>query len=85
MPEDLPPDLRQFVNRQLQSDEYASEDDVLVAAVRAFRDLTQHHETLRSDVQHATAQADAGNVQPLDMEAIKTVARKRRDNPQAAA
>jgi putative addiction module CopG family antidote len=66
-----PPDVLQFVQRSLETGEYASEDDVVVAGMRALRELKQRHQSLRDDIQAAVAEIDAGQGEPWDVDGIK--------------
>jgi putative addiction module CopG family antidote len=66
-----PPDVLQFVQRSLETGEYASEDDVVVAGMRALRELKQRHQSLRDDIQAALAEIDAGHGEPWDVDGIK--------------
>ena len=54
-----PPDVLQFVQRSLETGEYASEDDVVVAGMRALREVKRRHQSLRDDIQAALAEIDA--------------------------
>lgn len=66
-----PPDVLQFVQRSLETGDYASEDEVVVAGVRALRDVKQRHQSLRDDIQAALAEIDAGLGEPWDVDRIK--------------
>jgi len=84
MPDAFPPNIEQFVRRELVSHEYPSREDLVLDAVRVLRELKTSHERLRDDVRHSIAQAERGEVGPLDTEATKAQAR-RRLNSQASA
>jgi putative addiction module CopG family antidote len=66
-----PPDVLQFVQHSLETGEYASEDEVVVAGMRALRDVKQRHQSLRNDIQAALAEIDAGLGDPWDVDSIK--------------
>lgn len=66
-----PPDVLQFVQRSLETGEYASEDEVVVAGMRALRDIKQRHQSLRDDIQAALAEIAAGLGEPWDVDSIK--------------
>ena len=66
-----PPDILQFVQQSLATGEYASEDDVVIAAMRALRDVRKRHQSLRDDVQAAIAELDQGQGAPWDIEEVK--------------
>ena len=67
----FPPDVQAFVADSVASGEYQSEDDVVVDAVRALRELKRRHSTLRQDVQQAIAEMDAGLGEPWDAGVLK--------------
>lgn len=66
-----PPDVFEFVRRSLETGEYASEDDVVFAGVRALREVKHRHQSLRDDIQVALAEIDAGLGEPWDVDEIK--------------
>lgn len=71
MKQAYPPDVLQFVQGSLESGKYASEDDVLVAGVRALREVTQRRQSLRDDIEAALVEIDAGQGEPWDVDRIK--------------
>ncbi len=71
MSETLPPDVQEFVKQVVAAGEYGSEDEVMIAGVRALRELRQRHDELRQDIQVAIDELDRGEGEPLDMVAIK--------------
>lgn len=71
MSETLPPDLQEFVRQAVANGEFPTEDDVVIAGVRALRELKTRHDALRQDIQVAIEELDRGEGQPLDMDAIK--------------
>ncbi|TVS16165.1 MAG: hypothetical protein EA424_14650 [Planctomycetaceae bacterium] len=77
--------MLQFVQRSLETGEYASEDEVVVAGMRALRDVKQRHQTLRDDIQAALAEIDADLGEPWDVDSIKAelVAQLDADEPGA--
>ncbi len=66
-----PPDIEQFVQETLQSGEYASEDDVVFATVRALREIKLKHQSLRSDVQFAIDEIERGQGERWDLGELK--------------
>lgn len=70
MPKTYPPELEQFIEQELQSGKYKTEDELLVTALTAFRDMKQRHEKLRRDAYQAIAEADRGEVKELDIEEV---------------
>ena len=75
MSHSFPHDLSDYVTREVARGAYASEDDLLVDAVRMHRELKQRHQGLRDDIDLAIKQADAGESRAMDLDAIKTRAR----------
>ncbi len=71
MPESYPPDVRQFLEEQLASGEYHSEDELLVEAVRTFRIVGDHHRRLREDIQAGLNELDAGKGEQWDVDELK--------------
>ena len=71
MPSTYPPELEQFIKRELASGQYQNEDELLVEALKAFRELKTRHDELRADVERSIEQADRGEVAALDMGALK--------------
>jgi putative addiction module CopG family antidote len=61
----------QFVQRSLETGDYASEDEVVVAGMRALRDIKQQQQSLRDDIQAALAEIDAGQGEPWGVDSIK--------------
>ena len=66
-----PPDIEQFVQETLQTGEYASEDDVVFAAVRALREIKLKHQSLRNDVQFAIDELERGQGERWDLGELK--------------
>lgn len=71
MPKTFPTDLRQFIQEELQTGNYADEDEVLTAALEVFREVRQRHTLLRARVQQSLAEAQRGAATPVDVEALK--------------
>ena len=71
MSETLPPDVQEFVKQVVANGEYGSEGEVMIAGVRALRELKHRHDELRQDIQVAIDELDRGEGEPLDMAAIK--------------
>jgi len=67
-----PSDIRQFVLHAIETGEYASEDAVVVDAIRALRELRQRQESLRDDVREAIAEIDQGQGEPWNIDEIKS-------------
>jgi putative addiction module CopG family antidote len=71
MIETFPRDVQEFVQQAIANGEFANEDDVVIAGVRALRELKQRHAILRQDIQVAVAELDRGEGEPWDADAIK--------------
>ncbi len=57
----LPPDLAEFVSAKLAAGQFASADEVTIAALRYYRDAeTQDLERLRTMLREADEQIDRG-------------------------
>lgn len=67
----LPADLEQYVGGKVASGAFGSREELLVEAVRIYRELDARHALLKADVRAAVEQADRGMSKPLDVEAIK--------------
>jgi putative addiction module CopG family antidote len=80
-----PPDVLQFVQSSLESGEYASEDDVVVAGMRALREVKLRHQSLRDDIRAALAEIDAGQGEPWDVDGIKAELLAQLDASEAGA
>lgn len=66
-----PPDIEQFVQDAVQTGEYASEDDVVFAAVRALREIKRKHQSLRDDVRAAIDEIEHSQGEPWDVDKLK--------------
>jgi antitoxin ParD1/3/4 len=67
----IPNDLRPFVEEELATGQYTSEAELVAKALEVYRELKKRQHELREDVQRSIAQADRGEIKPLDMNAIK--------------
>ena len=61
----ISPELNQLVHEELTAGQYASEEDVLLAGVKALRQL-RAHERLRAEIQEGLAELDRGEGIVLD-------------------
>jgi putative addiction module CopG family antidote len=73
----LPPDLQAFVEAEVSSGRYESEQAVVQNAVRMLRELSEQHQQLYAEVEASIAQADRGELHPLDTEGAKAEGRRR--------
>ena len=77
MPYMFPPELSQLVQQKMASGLYSSEDDLLVEAIHALNNLQAQHAELRGEIRSRLEKSGQGFSQPLDVESIKTEARRR--------
>ena len=73
----IPQDLQQFVQQEVASGKYRSEEDLLCAGLRLLRERERRLQALREDIKPALEQLDRGEGEPLDAESIKARSRKR--------
>ena len=64
-------DLQSYVLEKIASGQFASPEEFATEAIRVYRQIETDHEALRKDVEKRIAQADAGKLKPLDIDAIK--------------
>jgi len=77
VPQQFPPEINDFVQAQLAAGDYHSQEELVLDALRAFRELKLRYQGLLDEVQKAASQADRGELRPLDTEATKAEARRR--------
>ena len=56
----IPSDLEQFVQQQLASGEYRSQDEVVVAGLQVLRELKRRQAEFRQEVKSGVDQLDRG-------------------------
>jgi putative addiction module CopG family antidote len=66
-----PPDLEQYVQAAIASGKFRSRDEFAVEAAKLFREVEGRYQQLKSDVQAALEEANAGKSEPLDIADIK--------------
>ena len=71
MNETLPKDVQDFVHQAVANGEYASADDVMIAALRTIRELRQRRESLRQDIAVGVGELDRDEGEVWDVDAIK--------------
>jgi putative addiction module CopG family antidote len=81
----LPPDLQAFVEAEVSSGRYESEQALVHDALRVLRELSEQHQALYAEVEAAIAQADRGELHPLDTEGAKAEGRRRLANRSASS
>jgi putative addiction module CopG family antidote len=83
----LPPDLKDFVKRQLDEGAYGSEDEVVVNALYLLRDRTLSRDErlaqLRAAVKLGLDELDRGEGQPWDKEEVWSEVQRRLNERQA--
>ena len=60
MAETLPPDLTHFIQEEVASGHYSSEQEVVQEAVRFFRESRARFQQLRNDIRQRIAGIDSG-------------------------
>ncbi len=66
MPMTYPLDVEEFVATQLTSGRFSSRDELLVEALRAFRDLTSQHQQLQRAIAVSLQEEERGEVMLFD-------------------
>ena len=64
-------DLEGYVNQKIASGQFGTAEEFATEAIRVYRKIENEYDQLRADVQEQIAKADAGDVLPLDVDAIK--------------
>lgn len=73
----FPPDLGRLVHERLASGNYASEDEILLHAMRALEEIERRGFQLKYELSRRIENAGTSQSQPLNREAFKVVARER--------
>ncbi|MGA2061690.1 MAG: type II toxin-antitoxin system ParD family antitoxin [Thermoguttaceae bacterium] len=66
----MPSDLDAFVHQAVASGAFASEEDVIVAALRLLQEREKRLEELRAELIPSIEELDRGEGKPLDIEEI---------------
>ncbi|MGD0517500.1 MAG: type II toxin-antitoxin system ParD family antitoxin [Thermoguttaceae bacterium] len=66
----IPPDLDAFVHQAVATGAYATEEDVIVAALRLMRERERNLEELRAELLPSLEELKRGEGKPLDIESI---------------
>ena len=77
MPYQLPPDVAQRVQAQIESGQFATEADVLRAAIDTLEKRQRGLETIQNMVHEAEKDIAAGRVGPFDANETKRVVKQR--------
>ncbi len=64
-------ELQAYIDQKVASGEFDSAEDLAAEAIRVYRKMETDYELLRGEVQNRIKRADAGDLIPMDMEAIK--------------
>lgn len=72
----FPDELQHFIDAEVASGRYEDPNQVVVDAIRVLRDLRQQHAELAGRLAHSIAQADRGEVRPLDVDELKREVRE---------
>jgi antitoxin ParD1/3/4 len=72
----LSPELKQLIRQEMARGWYASENDLLMAAVQLLSERREQLDALRREIQPALDRLDRGEGTPLNIEAIKAKARR---------
>lgn len=69
----LSPELERYIEEQLASGAFATREDLITEALRTYRDLEQDDDDsdLRELVAERLAQAERGEVMPMDLTQLK--------------
>ncbi|MEL7499737.1 MAG: hypothetical protein AAFN77_19195 [Planctomycetota bacterium] len=73
---DIPTTLQAFVNEELTTGEFASEADLVTAALETYRDMKRRHTELTGRLNQSFAQLDQGLAKEIDFEQMKTEVRQ---------
>ncbi|HEY2411983.1 MAG TPA: type II toxin-antitoxin system ParD family antitoxin [Pirellulaceae bacterium] len=73
-------EVNSLVQQELASGQYASANELLLAAVQLLHERNKKLVELREAIQPALDRLDRGEGKPLDMEAIKAEARRGFEN-----
>ncbi len=65
----VPSDVAQFIEQEIASGRYRSEDELVVDAVRVLRELKQRHRRLCNDIQTGIREIEEGREIELESEA----------------
>lgn len=84
-PASVPSDIAQFIEQEIASGRYRSEDELVLDAVKVLRELKERHRRLSDDIQQGIRELDEGHGIELEGDAelqqflneIKAEGRKR--------
>ena len=64
-------DLDQYLEAKISSGEFGSREEFFLETARIYRELETRHADAKSLIQERIDEADRGNLEPLDIDAIK--------------
>ncbi len=64
-------DIQHYIEEKLASGEFQSAEELAVEAIRVYRELETRYADFAGEVHRRVERADAGELAPLDIEAIK--------------
>ena len=64
-------DIEDYVREKIATGEFSSREELVIEAIRVYRELEAGHAQLKSEVQKRIEQADRGEVGPLNIDEIK--------------
>ena len=67
----LLPELEAYVQQKLDSGQFNSRDDLIRETLEVYREIDRKQTELRQLIAERIAQADRGEVEPMDIAAIK--------------
>lgn len=66
-----PPDLDAYVQQKIASGQFQSREEFAAEAIRMYREFEARRLRMKADIAASLEQADRGQCEPLDMDAIK--------------
>lgn len=73
---DIPNNLQQSVSAELSAGSFASESELVAAALETYLEMRRRHGDLKTRVDRSLSQLQDGLVSTVDMEAIKDHVRR---------
>lgn len=67
----LSSDLEHYLDAKVASGEFGSREEFFLEAARIYRQLESRHADLKSLIRERIEEADRGELEPLDIDAIK--------------
>ena len=67
----IPSELQPFVTAEIQAGRFANEEEFLAKMIELYREIRDRNGLLRARVQRSIEQEQRGELEPLDMSAVK--------------